>query len=253
MIPKFRNCLLNAISIGNKRRNVIGPLLLLLLNSASIAAASSAVVSEWLPMQIGDRWIYEEEILGGDPKHPDVNRWEQEDTTVAVQVIPEGVLVKRTVQFLRNTSPPQYLGSSSESNILVRKNCIYYLNDSASYGHGYGWDSSRNQLTSGLREDLSTGQVLPDVCFPLRMGETWGNPRIGRDLWTVAGRGRKYPDDPVSVTPESWRLKAHLSSGDDNYVWFQKSVGVVATRTCHNGTYAEQRVRLLRFQPGRSN
>lgn len=238
------------VSIGMCRtaRNGVFSLLFLLLNVVSTGEVPATVFPEMLPMRIGDRWVYEEEILGGDRRHPDVNRWEQEDRTVAIQVIPEGVLVKRTVRFLENTAPPRYLGIRSESNILIHKSCIYYLNDSP-LGYGYGWDSSRHELSSGFRKDLVTNQALPDVCFPLRIGQTWGNPNQGRDLWTVAGLGRKHPDDPASVTKESWRLEANLSSGDDNYVWFQKGIGIVAKRTYHKGTYDDQRVRLLRFQP----
>ncbi len=201
-------------------------------------------------MRIGDRWIYEEEIRDGNRKHPDVNRWKQEVRTFAIQTIPEGVLVRRKVELLDHTAPPRYMGSGPESNILIHGNCIYYLTDSAS---GSEWDNSRNQLSSEFRKELVRNEALPDICFPLHIGQTWGNPKKGRDLWTVTGLGRKDPDDPPSVTPNSWRLEANLSSGDDNYLWFQKAVGVVAKRTYHNGSYHDDRVRLLRFQPGSSN
>jgi hypothetical protein len=197
-------------------------------------------------MQIGDRWIYEEEIRDGNRQHPDVDRWKQQDTTFAIETIPEGILVRRKVQLLDNTAPPEYMGSGPESNILIQNNCIYYLNDSAS---GWGWDSSRNQLSGDFRKALASKEALPDVCFPLHTGETWGDPNKGRDLWTVTGLGRKNPDDPSSVTPEAWRLEGHLSSGDDNYVWFQKGVGVIARRTYHNGSYHDDEVRLVHFQP----
>jgi hypothetical protein len=92
---------------------------------------------------------------------------------------------------------------------------------------------------------------LPDVCFPLQAGKTWGDPKKGRDLWTVAGRGRKNAGDPDSACAQSWRLEAHLASGDDNYVWFQKGIGIAAARTFHNGTYHDERTRLLRFEPAK--
>ncbi len=100
-------------------------------------------------MRIGDRWIYEEEMLGDNKEHPIVNRWKQEDRTVAVETIPEGVLVRRKVRLLENTAPPEYMGRGPESNILICNNCIYYLSDSAS---GSGWDSSRSDLRSDFRQ-----------------------------------------------------------------------------------------------------
>ena len=203
-------------------------------------------------MQIGDRWIYEEEILSGARKRPDVSRWEQEDRTVAIQKVSEGLLVRRTVRFLNNTAPPTYIGSSSESNILVHHGCIYYVNDSASFDHGYGWDSSSSELSGSFRNDLANDKPLPDVCLPPRAGQTWGNRKVGRDLWTVAGFGRKHPDDPIAVTAKCFRLEAQLSSGDDNYVWFDKGTGIVAKRTYHNGAYYDRRLTLLRFEPGKS-
>ena len=59
--------------------------------------------------------------------------------------------------------------------------------------------------------------------------------------------GAKNPDDPSSVTADSWRLEASLASGDDDYIWFKKGVGIVAERTYHNGTYSDYRVTLQRF------
>jgi hypothetical protein len=225
-------------------------LLVLLSPVISPAQDSIAVIRDWLPTRPGDRWIYETEMLDGDKKHPDVTRWEQEDTIFATQTIPEGVLVRRKVRFLNNTAPP-YPPPDSEANILIHNRCIYYLHDSFSDG-GYGWDSSRKELTASFKKDLAISKALPDVCFPIHIGQTWGNPKIGRDLWTVAGLGKKTHDDPVSVTMKSWRLEASLASGDGDYVWFQKGVGIVAERTYHNGTYSDYQVRLLKFEPGSS-
>ena len=40
----------------------------------------------------------------------------------------------------------------------------------------------------------------------------------------------------IAASAESWRLEANSASGDDDYVWFQKGVGVTAERTFHTGT-----------------
>jgi hypothetical protein len=222
-------------------------LLVLLSPVISPAEDSLGAIRDWLPMQPGDRWIYETEMLDGDKSHPDVTRWEQADTIVAIQRISEGILVRRKVQLLNNTAPPNRR-PGSEANILIHNRCIYYLHDSFS-SDGYGWDSSRNELSINFKKDLASNKALPDVCLALHTGQTWGNPNVGRDLWTVAGLGKKNADDPISVTNKSWRLEASLGSGDDDYVWFQKGIGIVAERTYHNGTYSDYQVRLLKFEP----
>jgi len=154
-------------------------LMILLPTVLSSTQGPATAVPKWLPMQIGDRWIYEEEILSGARKRPDVSRWEQEDRTVAIQKVSEGLLVRRTVRFLNNTAPPTYIGSSSESNILVHHGCIYYVNDSASFDHGYGWDSSSSELSGSFRNDLANDKPLPDVCLPPRAGQTLGESEGG--------------------------------------------------------------------------
>jgi len=220
------------------------PLLLLIFDLACSSQDFLALVRTWLPSAVGDRWAYEEEILGGDRANPEVERWEQEDVTVAVETIPEGVLIRRKVSYRNNTAPPQRVRGNGESNILVAGGCVYYL-------EGY-WGARFDDF----RKELTIGIALPDVCFPLRAGKTWGHPDWkegrGRDLWTVGGFGKKKPDDPASVRADSWRLEAHLSSGEDNDVWFEPGTGVVAKRAFHNGTYGDWQVRLVSFEPGRS-
>jgi hypothetical protein len=149
-------------------------------------------------------------------------------------------------QFSKQHVPPRRIRASGESNILVHNDCVYYLEDD------YGWDTSRQGLGGDFRKALATGEALAGVCFPLQTGKIWGDPKKGRDLWTVAGLGRKNIDDPASATAESWRLEAHLASGDDNYVWFQKGIGITGARIFHNGSYHDERTRLLRFEPGSS-
>jgi hypothetical protein len=168
----------------------------------------------------------------------EIERRKFEEVTVSIDPLPEGILVPRKVAFLDGTAAPPWIRPFDESNILIHGNCLYYLEDSPMYRGGYGWDTERRQLGADFRKALRTGDALPDVCFPLRAGKTWGDPKKGRDLGTVAGLDR-----------HSWRLAAHLFSGDDNYVWFRPGVGITGARTYHRGTYHEERVRLLRFRP----
>jgi hypothetical protein len=196
-----------------------------------------SIVRDWQPSSVGDRWTYEREIRSGDRNHPDIERWEVDEVTVAIETVAQGTLLRRAVVSRNTSNPPRWLHHPPrpESNVLISKNCIY--------------DLSRYPQADPLKD--FTSDWLPDVCFPLLDGITWGDPNKGRDLWTVAGRGKKHPDDPASVTPVSWRLEAGLASGDDNYVWFRQGVGLIAERTWHNGTYTDESVRLIRFQPAR--
>jgi hypothetical protein len=198
--------------------------ILLLLALPSVPQALQSVVGEWQPLTVGDRWIYVREMRTGTREQPRIETRERDELIAGVITGQQSTLILRKVE-----------NGPNDANILVRDNCIFFPND-----HYY--DVSLAQITA---------DSLPDVCFPLRQGMTWGDPKKGRGLWTVAGLGRKHPDDPASVTPDSWRLEAHLASGDDNYVWFRKGVGVVAARTWHNGTYTDESVRLLRFEPAR--
>ena len=219
--------------------------LLFLFTSPGNSQDPLALVRQWMPFAIGDRWIYEYEIRGGDRRNPDIERWQQAEVVVAMEAVPEGVLIRRKIALLNNTAPPAraplrpVVMRADEANILIRGNCIYYLN---------AWPGSLRSLTDFL-EAQRNGEALPDVCFPLNTGRTWGDPNKGRDLWTVAGLGRKNIDDPPSVTPQSWRLEANLASGDNDHIWFQTGVGITAARSFHNGTYGDLHLRLLRFEP----
>ncbi len=176
----------------------------------------AAAVGDWMPRHFGDRRVYEVEIREGNRQHPDVETWREEVRTVAVRQVSDGILIERTVKLLEGTAPGRSVAKwCPTANILVRGNCLYF-----EYGGEVG--------------------EPPDVCFPLREGAVWGDVKDGRGHWRVAGFERE----------RGWRLEAHLASGDDNSVWFQKQVGVAATRTLHHGTYYEKRVRLLSFQSG---
>jgi hypothetical protein len=203
-----------------KLRIVLLPLLLAL---PSVPQDLGSLVGEWQPVTVGDRWLYVREMRTGTREQPRIETREQNEVITTSLTYPPGTLILRRVENRPN----------ADVNILIRNNCIFFPGE-----HYY--DVSLPQIAA---------DSLPDVCFPLREGMTWGDPKKGRDLWTVAGLGKKHPDDPSSVTPDSWRLEAHLASGDDNYVWFRKGVGVVAARTWHNGTYTDETVRLVRFEP----
>jgi hypothetical protein len=218
-------------------------LLFLCVAGMSLPQDPLAGLNGALPLTVGDRWIYDTEIRDGVATHIEVQHWVQQDTTMAIEWIAEGILIRRKVSVLQTALPSSSIRIPEESNILVRGSCIYYLRDY------YGWDRERRDLSLAFRTALNHGVTLPDACFPLRQGQTWSVPNLREEVWTVAGKGPKNSDDPVSAAEQSWRFEASLTSGDENLVWFQEGVGVTASRTFHHGTYHDERVRLLRFQP----
>jgi hypothetical protein len=193
-----------------------------------LAALLPSSIADWLPSHPGDRWVYEVKILDRDNGHPHVEAWQEEIKTVAIRELPSGTLIERTVTLLNHTAPVRSAATwSPKSDILIRRNCLYFLTGKS-----------------------SQPDSVPDVCFPLHAGAMWGDSAKYRDRWLASGQGHKQPtDEPASITPQSWRLEAHRASGDDDYVWFQRGVGVVAKRTFHHGTYYDYQVRLLRFHP----
>jgi hypothetical protein len=190
-----------------------------------LAALLPPSIADWLPAHAGDRWVYEVKILDRDNGHLHAESWQEEIKTIAIRPVPAGTLIERTVTLLNHTAPARSAATwSPKSDILVRGNCLYFLSNS------------------------SQPDSLPDVCFPLRAGAVWGDPAQYREHWVVSGQGHKDPnEEPASITPQAWRLEAHRASGDDNYLWFEKRVGVVAKRTFHHGTDYDYRVRLLSF------
>lgn len=209
------------------------PLLLL----AEVKPLQTSVVRQWLPMTIGDCWVYETEIFSGDRKNPHVERWQQADTISSVHHVAEGIFVKRRVAFIKGAVPPQFVHNPSESNILIHDNCIYFV----------------NEISAALRDALAKHNAVADVCFPLDANATWGDPRQAKGVWSVHGRGRKEAADPMSATAHSWRLEANLTPGETDYAWFQRNVGITARRISRSGSYYDYRVRLVSFQAEKSH
>jgi hypothetical protein len=165
-------------------------LLVLLCGVAGISQDPLAIARAWIPTAIGDRWIYEEDVRDGDRQHSDIERWRQDVLIVAIDTIPEGILIRRKVTYLDDTRPPRRLQSSGESNILVRNDCAWYLTR-------FGWDQPHHQLGGEFRKALLAGEMLPDVCFPLKAGKTWGDPQKGRVFGQLPARGPRTPTIPL--------------------------------------------------------
>ncbi len=170
-----------------------------------------------MPTAPGTLWIYEVEGRWGLTDHPQVEHFEEQVEIIGAAMLrPSGTYLRRIAR---------RSGAERATEMRVADGCI----------------GSLRVTVPQSRPDL------PDVCFPLHEGQTWGNPSEGRASWMVAGHGKKKLGDPVSIEPSDWRIEAHLASGDDNFVWFRKGVGIVAERTWHNGTYDDRSARVVRF------
>jgi hypothetical protein len=235
--------------------------LLIVLCSCSVIASAQDDPLAWFPLQVGSHWVYEHEAKSGDRNRPDVDRWRTEQTITGWVTIPEGLVVLREVKQL-DKSPqrtervikpdgqigfvqePEYNRNNSTGRdrepYLVRGNCLYVID-------GGGWDTQTQQLRPQYRKYLIDGRISPDLCFPLRTGQEWGNPH-GYTVWRV----EPARDNVGSLLPSEYAGAIYIfsdnigggpaASGD---VWFQKGVGVVAEHYSHNGTYDDYTNKLV--------
>jgi hypothetical protein len=191
--------------------------MLLAAFAGSGARDDLAEIRSWMPIAKGDRWVYETEAQWGGRSRPEIRRGREEVEIVGASIQRAGITALRRITRAN--------GYERTTMMRVKDGCIHSL----------------RIIGPAAPDDL------PDICFPLSEGRTWGDTAKLRENWTVAGQGRKNLDDPASIEPGDWRVEAHLASGDDNYVWFHKGIGIVAERTWHHGTYDDRTARLIRF------
>jgi len=215
--------------------------------------ASRDVVASWFPVHVGDKWIYshetrddvgggiyrDERLVGGSLQ---IARWETEETTTGLWIVPEGTLLGRTVRIIAGSPPLGYRTDSPDPGYLIRDGCLYSAE--------VEWDPEGHQLTPQFREELLAGHMAPDFCFPLTADKTWGAPhfmdwRTPADAkdWKVAG----VPDNGTAFYVIS--IPPYLGSGMTAEIWFEKGVGMVREEEIHHGTVGETRTRLVRFEP----
>lgn len=235
--------------------------LLIALCVFSVIASAQDDPLAWFPLQVGSHWIYEHEMKTGDRNQTDVDRWRTEQTVTGWVTIPEGLVVLREVKDLGSTpqrtvrviKPDGQLGFVQEPEwnrtirthgdrqpYLLRGNCLYGI-------YREGWDTQTQQLQPQFRKDLIEGRVSPDLCFPLREAQTWGNPH-GFTVWRV----EPAPNSAESFLPSEYAGAIHILSDNigggpaaSEDVWFQKGVGIVAEHYSHHGTYDEYTKKLV--------
>lgn len=235
--------------------------LMLTLGALSIVANAQESPLAWFPLQVGSRWVYENERKSGDRNRPDVERWTSEETITGLVTVPEGVVVLREVtekdhssgQTVRvrviapngqvrevdqaGNAHADYLVARDRGPYLVRGNCVYAI--------GEGWDGQSRRLRPSYREYLAKNTFSADFCFPLEMGRKWGNNDVP---WSVEpARAGVASFLPAEYAGAIHIFSSHFGSGGREDVWFEKGIGIVGEHYLHNGTYDEYTRKLMSF------
>jgi hypothetical protein len=213
----------------------------ILLLSAQMFAQGAA--SEWLPMEVGNQWVYEHESRDVPESNPYIRRWQTVETITGTLKIPEGLVVLRNIE-VNGETPGGWLQTVyGESNYLIRNDCLYFLNSQT-------WNDHEHALRPVYRAQILAGNADPEFCFPLAVGKAYGKDESpGWVPSRVVGTGRSGRFAQPSVSTKAFDVVVHLVYADETHLWFEKGVGITAMWDWHNGTYDEYRVRLLRFLP----
>ncbi|HLI83108.1 MAG TPA: hypothetical protein VKV17_04275 [Bryobacteraceae bacterium] len=207
---------------------------------SSIACAQQDPLM-WIPLQVGTRWTYEHEWKSGDRNRPDVDRWRTEETVTGKVKVPEGLVVLRRVEIKEapRVTHPGYLVARDGQPYLVHANCVYVI--------GEGWDRQNQSLRPRYQQYLAHNELSADFCFPLQMGQHWGNNDVP---WSVEpARAGMASFVPQNYAGAIHIFSSHFGSGGWDDVWFQKGIGVVGEHYIHNGTYDEYTKKLVSFTP----
>jgi hypothetical protein len=192
------------------------------------------VVSAWYPLQPGNSWTYQNELLSGYMLNPDFERWTTEETVLSA--VPDqalsGVLVTRRITTISEHVLSTHAVSNAkvetrDEQLVIRQNCVYALN----------WPTSR--------AELRRGELSADYCFPLAKGATWGQrPNNDPDfVWRVVG----FNDDPFGLPGgRTFRLRTRAGSGTIVDRWFEQGVGLLQEVEEHHGTYDEHRIQIVK-------
>lgn len=233
-------------SRNEKGSQAMGSLVIVLLLSLVLAFGQSVQTSSvctettsWFPLKVGARWIYENEWRTGDPKKPEITRWTSEEIVTSVLNVREGIVVVR-MHTQHGQSRGGYVTARDALAYLVHQNCAYLVDKSA-------WDGTRVELGEEYRENLKSGTLVPEFCFPLQIGNRYGT----RDLtWHVDGIGSRSDSFSPSGYADAYHIISdHFGSGGQMEVWFEKGIGIVAEQYVHSGTYEAYTKRLRRFIP----
>ena len=194
----------------------------------------SVAIGNWFPIHRGDKWTYDHEDRnenGNGRAHPMIERWRTEQTVTGSWPIAEGTLIETRAQPVGSVPPTVHIQPNPA--YLIRNNCIYESE--------VAWNPTTHQLTETFRQGLLAGEYAPDFCFPLTAGKTWGHEGT-KDWKATVLRPGVFLIKSISYYP---------GSGQTVEVVFRKGVGILSQHGLHHGTYGEQRLQLVKFEPAR--
>jgi hypothetical protein len=204
------------------------PASLLVLTAQMFA---QGVASDWLPMDVGNQWVYEHESRSSPESNPYVTRWQTVETITGTLAIPEGMVVLRNVQ-VKGDAPGGWLQTVyGESHHLIRNDCLYFLDPDNS------WNEREQSLRPEYRAQILAGNAEPEFCFPLAVGKAFGKDESpGWVPSHVVGMGRSGRFAPPSVSQKAFDVVVHLVYADETHLWFENGIGITGLWDFHNGT-----------------
>ena len=183
----------------------------------------------WYPLRVGSRWTYEHEWKSGNRNSPEVSRWTTSETVTNLLRVPEGLVVKKSVDVQ---------SGSIGGHVTVGDNPPYLLHGNCVYGLGGSWDRAAEKIRLDFLQYLANGTAPPDFCFPLQVGQHWGTMDMP---WRV----QDFSDGMFQIVSD------HFGGGGQMDVRFKRNVGIVTEHYFHNGTYDEYTKTLKSFTAAR--
>ena len=229
----------------------------------SLEVKESANVFEYFPLEVGNRWVYEDTYATdyGNPPRRVRRTSTREVTIVAHDSVSEGTVVhwrERNTDFQYQFGPgwseeqkADFMQPSSRGEhrfYLVRGSYVlpFYI---------HSWDAAAKALTQRYRSYLE--KATPDFFFPLTIGIRWserqreqpdlekltlfrqgkgGAPNPGNYYWVV--ESRQDVTTPYGEIEDAFRL-VYRTLGGPHRRWFKPGIGIVRESLWHSGTYIE--------------
>ena len=229
----------------------------------SLQVKESVNVFDYFPLEVGNRWVYEDTYATdyGNPPRRVRRTSTREVTIVGRDSIPEGTVVhwregntdvehdfgpgwseEEKAAFTKPSSP------ATHRFYLVRGSYVLPF-----YTHS--WDAAAKALTERCRSQLD--QATPDFFFPMTIGIRWserqreqpdlekltlfrqgkgGAPNPGNYYWVV--ESRQDVTTPYGEIEDAFRL-VYRTLGGPHRRWFKPGIGIVRESSSHSGTYIE--------------
>ena len=229
----------------------------------SLEVKESANVFDYFPLEVGNRWVYEDTYATdyGNPPRRVRRTSTREVTIVAHDSVSEGTVVhwrERNTDFQYQFGPgwseeqkADFMQPSSRGEhrfYLVRGSYVlpFYI---------HSWDAAAKALTQRYRSYLE--KATPDFFFPMTIGIRWshrqreqpdlekltlfrqgkgGAPNPGNYYWVV--ESRQDVTTPYGEIEDAFRL-VYRTLGGPHRRWFKPGIGIVRESLWHSGTYIE--------------